>query len=173
MKLLWREWQGGGGRRGLSETLQELCDLLFPCRVESGVEFLSLTLIPSHPSQPVSPWGYRVKDGERRGERRGRRKRNKVAKIREERWEKVEQKWEDYFSELPLEKRSRLSETQRKWGQYEVRWRAWRLVGCYQIYYVTLWLRSGMFHVKKASLHSHQICPSMWCSHKHKYQSYY
>lgn len=55
-----------------------------------------------------------MKDGERRGERRGRRKRNKVAKIREERWEKMEQKWEDYFSELPLEKRSRLSETQRK-----------------------------------------------------------
>ena len=45
--------------------------------------------------------------------------------------------------------------------------------GCYQIYYVTLWLCLGMFHVKKVSLHSHQICPSMWCSHKHKYQSYY
>lgn len=80
------ETEGGKGAEEDQPKSPRTSDLLFPHRVKTGIEFIKLSLIPSHPCLPASPlrFGMKVrrrkkKRGGRRTERRGQGSRGKGA----------------------------------------------------------------------------------------------
>lgn len=95
--ILVRMWIGGEEDLLNSSWNYVAYCFLADSRVE--VEFLNLTVIPSHPSQRVSPWVKRVKDsgGELGADRMTGIKYNKMYKMREKNREKEAQQ-QDNFS---------------------------------------------------------------------------
>lgn len=95
------ETEGGKGAEEDQPKSPRTSDLLFPHRVKTGIEFIKLSLIPSHPCLPASPlrFGMKVRRREKKEGGGGQKGEAKEAEGK--------QQWEVIFSKLSLSQRSR------------------------------------------------------------------
>lgn len=127
-----------------------VCDLLFLCRVKSEVEFLSLTLIPSHRGQSVSCVEKKKRGEDRKKLLRGRkwRKGRGKKKGKETRKDKLQSCHQSKGQGKEME-----------WDMESSLKCDWTLEKCQSAWGVT---RLNKWHFG--------FCWEMWHSHYHKYQ---